>query len=59
VAAGRQARGVEAVTAALAAHGGRALRVRPVAATLEDVFIALIGGGTTGAPSAPAEGERR
>jgi ABC-2 type transport system ATP-binding protein len=57
VAGGTQARSVEAVTSALAAHGIRVLSARPVAATLEDVFIALITGGTTGAPSTPAQGE--
>jgi ABC-2 type transport system ATP-binding protein len=59
VAAGTQARGAEAVTAALAAHGIRVLSARPVSATLEDVFIALIAAGPAGAPPAPARGEGR
>jgi drug efflux transport system ATP-binding protein len=42
VAEGAQARGVTTVTGALQAQGIRALTVRPVPATLEDVFIALI-----------------
>ena len=47
VAEGTQAQGVATVTGALRAHGIGVLTARPVAATLEDVFIALISGGTT------------
>jgi ABC-2 type transport system ATP-binding protein len=42
VAEGTQARGVATVTGALQAQGIRVLTARPVPATLEDVFIALI-----------------
>ena len=42
VAAGTQALGVTTVTGALQAKGIRVLTARPVPATLEDVFIALI-----------------
>ena len=42
VAAGTQALGVTTVTGALQAQGIRVLTARPVPATLEDVFIALI-----------------
>ncbi len=42
VAEGRQAQGVTTVTEALRAHGIGVLEARPVAATLEDVFIALV-----------------
>jgi ABC-2 type transport system ATP-binding protein len=49
-----QAQGVAAVTDALTSQGIRVVSARPVPATLEDVFIALIAGGTraTGALSA-------
>jgi len=43
VAAGTQAQGVATVTGALQARGIRVLTARPVPATLEDVFIALVG----------------
>ena len=43
VEAGTQAQGVETVTGALQARGIKVLTARPVPATLEDVFIALIG----------------
>jgi ABC-2 type transport system ATP-binding protein len=59
VAAGTQAIGVVAVSAALAAQGIRVRSVRPVAATLEDVFIALIAAEPMGAPSALARGDGR
>ena len=42
VAEGTQALGVTTVTGALQAQGIRVLTARPVPATLEDVFIALI-----------------
>ena len=42
VAEGTQTQGVATVTEALRAHGIRVLEARPVAATLEDVFIALV-----------------
>jgi ABC-2 type transport system ATP-binding protein len=48
VEAGTQAQGVATVTGALQARGIRVLTARPVAATLEDVFIALIGVGSEG-----------
>jgi ABC-2 type transport system ATP-binding protein len=38
------------IEAALMGHGYRALSIRPVAASLEDVFIDLIGGQIAGAP---------
>jgi ABC-2 type transport system ATP-binding protein len=43
VEAGTQAAGVATVTGVLAAQGIRVLTARPVPATLEDVFIALVG----------------
>ena len=43
VEAGTQAQGVETVTGALQARGIKVLTARPVPATLEDVFIALVG----------------
>jgi ABC-2 type transport system ATP-binding protein len=43
VEAGTQAQGVETVTGALQARGIGVLTARPVPATLEDVFIALVG----------------
>jgi ABC-2 type transport system ATP-binding protein len=43
VEAGTQAQGVATVTEALQARGIRILTARPVPATLEDVFIALVG----------------
>jgi ABC-2 type transport system ATP-binding protein len=46
VAAGRQEQGVATVTSALNERGIRVLSARPVPATLEDVFIALITGST-------------
>ncbi len=48
VAAGAQAQGVATVTSALTERGIRVLSARPVPATLEDVFIALITAGDTG-----------
>jgi len=48
VAAGAQAQGVATVTSALTERGIRVLSARPVPATLEDVFIALITAGATG-----------
>ena len=48
VEAGTQAQGVATVTVALQARGIRVLTARPVPATLEDVFIALIGVGSEG-----------
>jgi len=44
------------INAALRAHGIGVLSVRPVAATLEDVFIGLITGGTGGGDSRPPTG---
>ncbi len=51
VAEGTQAQGVTTVTEALRAHGIGVLEARPVPATLEDVFIALIT--TSDAENAP------
>ena len=57
VAGGAQAEGVTTVRSALEARGIRVLAARPVPATLEDVFIALITGGTTAASPAPRQDE--
>jgi ABC-2 type transport system ATP-binding protein len=57
VAEGTQALGVSTVTAALQARGIGVLTARPVPATLEDVFIALIASGTPARP-AQANAER-
>jgi ABC-2 type transport system ATP-binding protein len=57
VAEGTQALGVTTVTGALNARGIRVLTARPVPATLEDVFIALITSGTPATP-APSNAER-
>jgi len=58
VAAGTQAQGVAAVTAALNQRGIRVLSARPVPATLEDVFIVLIteseAGSTAGTSALPS-----
>jgi ABC-2 type transport system ATP-binding protein len=48
LAGGTQEQGVAALTEALQAQGIRVVSARPVEATLEDVFIGLITGGTTG-----------
>ena len=48
LAGGTQAQGVAALTEALRSNGIRVLSARPVAATLEDVFIGLITGGKIG-----------
>ncbi len=53
VAAGTQAQGVATVRSALAERGIRVLSARPVPATLEDVFIALITGGDTRSSGLP------
>jgi ABC-2 type transport system ATP-binding protein len=58
VAAGTQALGITTVTGALQAQGIRVLTARPVPATLEDVFIALITAGSQATP-APSSPERR
>jgi len=58
VAEGTQARGVTTVTDALHAQGIRVLTARPVPATLEDVFIALITKGTAGTVAAAWNPER-
>jgi ABC-2 type transport system ATP-binding protein len=50
VAAGTQMQELATVTSALADRGIRVLSARPVPATLEDVFIALITGGGSNAP---------
>jgi ABC-2 type transport system ATP-binding protein len=54
VAEGAQAQGITAVTAALESRGIRVLTARPMPATLEDVFIALI----TRVTPAPSNAER-
>jgi ABC-2 type transport system ATP-binding protein len=48
LAGGTQAEGVARVTAALGERGIRVVSARPVAATLEDVFIGLIGEARSG-----------
>jgi ABC-2 type transport system ATP-binding protein len=50
LAAGAAAEGVRTIEAALAAQGIRVISIRPIAASLEDVFIDLIGraGGSAG-----------
>jgi ABC-2 type transport system ATP-binding protein len=58
VAEGAQARGVTTVTDALSAQGIRVLTARPVPATLEDVFIALITRDTAGTVAAAGNVER-
>ena len=54
VAEGAQAQGIAAVTGALESRGIRVLTARPMPATLEDVFIALISRATP----APSNAER-
>jgi ABC-2 type transport system ATP-binding protein len=58
VAEGTQAQGVATVTGALGAHGIGVLTARPVAATLEDVFIALISGGASSSDARASATER-
>ncbi len=58
VAEGTQAQGVTTITGALQARGIRVLAARPVPATLEDVFIALITSGTPADVFADAQAER-
>jgi ABC-2 type transport system ATP-binding protein len=53
IAGGTQAQGIASVTSALGARGIRLVSARPVPATLEDVFIALITQGKDGAASTP------
>jgi ABC-2 type transport system ATP-binding protein len=57
VAEGRQAQGVTTVTEALRAQGIGVLEARPVAATLEDVFIALVTKSDAGNVARPASVE--
>jgi ABC-2 type transport system ATP-binding protein len=52
MASGRQAQGITSVTETLRAQGIRIVSARPVPATLEDVFIALITTGMDGAAAA-------
>jgi drug efflux transport system ATP-binding protein len=54
IASGTQAQGIASVTDTLGARGIRIVTARPVPATLEDVFIALITKDTDGAGSVPA-----
>jgi len=55
---GTQVQAIARITGALGAHGIRVVTARPVPATLEDVFIGLITGGTGGSATSSSLAEK-